>query len=295
MPDITVCHDGPENELQTGQVQAMTTTRPVAAGPSIDIAARALDESSVRSVDRAASLLIALGEWEGEVGVTELARSLGLHKSTASRLLATMQKRGLVEQDRETGKYKLGLALVRLGGQAEKGLDLSAIAMPEIVRVALLVKETTTLGVQRGDGVMTVAWSNAVGTCHERVGRILPLHATAPGKVLLSRRPERDVIRLSAAGLTSYTAHTIVRADHLLEEVARVRRRGFATDFGEHELMVNAVAVPVFDRHANVAAALEVRAAGNRISPSRVPELTAGLLDAAAAITGGIGGVLATD
>jgi len=74
-----------------------------------------LDGNAVRSVDRAAALLLALGESQGEAGVTELARRLGLHKSTASRLLATLQKRGLVEQDDETGKYRLGLAEVNLG------------------------------------------------------------------------------------------------------------------------------------------------------------------------------------
>ena len=67
-----------------------------------------LDGNAVRSVDRAAALLLALGDAQGEAGVTELARRLGLHKSTASRLLATLQKRGLVEQDEETGKYRLG-------------------------------------------------------------------------------------------------------------------------------------------------------------------------------------------
>jgi len=68
--------------------------------------------------------------WGG--GVTELARSLGLHKSTASRLLATLQKRGLVQQDEDSGKYSLGLALVRLGGQAERTLDLRSAAMAQL-------------------------------------------------------------------------------------------------------------------------------------------------------------------
>ena len=83
-----------------------------------------LDGNAVRSVDRAAALLLALGDSQGEAGVTELARRLGLHKSTASRLLATLQKRGLVEQDDETGKYRLGLVVIRLAERAERTLDL---------------------------------------------------------------------------------------------------------------------------------------------------------------------------
>jgi len=91
-----------------------------------------LDGNAVRSVDRAAALLLALGDSQGEAGVTELARRLGLHKSTASRLLATLQKRGLVEQDDETGKYRLGLVVIRLAERAERTLDLRGIATPEL-------------------------------------------------------------------------------------------------------------------------------------------------------------------
>ena len=105
-----------------------------------------LDGNAVRSVDRAAALLLALGESQGEAGVTELARRLGLHKSTASRLLATLQKRGLVEQDDETGKYRLGLVVIRLAERAERTLDLRGIALPELERLARLTHETTGLG-----------------------------------------------------------------------------------------------------------------------------------------------------
>jgi DNA-binding IclR family transcriptional regulator len=251
------------------------------------------DADGVRSVDRAASLLLALGDWGGEAGVTEIARSLGLHKSTASRLLSTLQKRGLVEQDHGSGKYRLGRALVRLGGQAERRLDLRSIAMPEIERVARALKETTTLGVFESDSVITIAWSDPSGAGHDRSGRNLPLHATAPGKILLSNRPEREVMRLAKMGFTPYTSHTIVRVDLLLEEIARVRKRGFATAFGEHEIAVNAVAMPVFDQRGSIVAALEVRAPVNRIPPSRVPALIDRLRDAAAAITEHIGGVVA--
>lgn len=258
------------------------------------VASTGSDPNAVRSVDRALSLLIALGDWDGEVGVTEIARSLGMHKSTASRLLATLQLRGLVSQDHDSGKYRLGLALVRLGGQAEKALDLRAIAMPELTSVARFVKETTTIGVLQGDTVVTVGWSDASGVGRNRSWSYLPLHATAPGKVLLSSRPEREVIRLAKVGFTPYTSRTIVRVDLLLEEVARVRRRGFATAFGEHEPAVNAVAMPVFDRRGAVAAAVEVRASGSRLGPSRVPELVETIRHAAAAITEHIGGVAAS-
>ena len=146
-----------------------------------------LDGNAVRSVDRAAALLLALGDSQGEAGVTELARRLGLHKSTASRLLATLQKRGLVEQDDETGKYRLGLVVIRLAERAERTLDLRGIALPELERLARLTHETTGLGLLDGDTMLAVAQVDgpnliAVG---DWTGRATPLHCVASGKVLL--------------------------------------------------------------------------------------------------------------
>lgn len=249
------------------------------------------NRNAVRSVDRAASLLLAMGESDGPVGVSELALRLGLHKSTASRLLATLQERGLVEQNRGSGKYRLGLAVVRLGGHAEKMLDLRAIALPALESVSRAVKETSSLGELQGDSVVEVAWSDPSGRTHDPRLWSRPVHATASGKVLLSNLPEREVVRLSKIGFTPYTPNTIVRLDLLLEELSRVRKRGFATAFGENEACQNAVAVPVFDPRASVVAALEVRGSGSRLPFSRVPELVAGIRDAAALITERIGGV----
>src|SRR4026209_2669860 len=110
-----------------------------------------LDGNAVRSGDRPSALLLALGECKGEAGVTELARRLGLHKSTASRLLATLEKRGLVEQDDETREYRLGIVVLRLAETAERTLDLRALAMPELGRLARATRETTGLGVLDGD------------------------------------------------------------------------------------------------------------------------------------------------
>jgi IclR family transcriptional regulator, acetate operon repressor len=259
---------------------------------SIASAERRIAGAEVRSVDRAASLLLALGELQGEAGVSELARAIGLHKSTASRLLATLEKRRLVHQDEDSGKFRLGLAVVRLGGQAERSIDLRLVSMSELESLARSVRETTSIHVRRGDDALTLAYSDSSGMGRDRTGRTWPLHATAPGKVLLARQPEREVIRLSRRGLERFTSNTIIRVDLLLDELARVRQRGFATAFGEHETGVNAVAVPVFDQRGAVVAALEIRAAGNRITPTRVPELLDRARFTAATVTAHIGGVV---
>jgi DNA-binding IclR family transcriptional regulator len=251
-----------------------------------------LDGNAVRSVDRAAALLLALGESQGEAGVTELARRLGLHKSTASRLLATLQKRGLVEQDDESGKYRLGLVVIRLAERAERTLDLRGIAMPELERLARLTHETTGLGVLDGDMLLTVAQADgpnliAVG---DWTGRSVPLHCAASGKVLLAALAEREVLAIVRRGLTPYTERTLVELEPLLEELARIRRRGYSTALGEFELGLNAVAAPVHDARGAVVAAVHVWGPGFRITPRRIPELAAHARETAAAISIRLGG-----
>ena len=251
-----------------------------------------LDGNAVRSVDRAAALLLALGECQGEAGVTELARRLGLHKSTASRLLATLQRRGLVEQDEESGKYRLGLVVIRLAERAERTLDLRGISMPELERLARLTHETTGLGVLDADSLLTVAQADgpnliAVG---DWTGRSTPLHCVASGKVLMAAIAEREVLRIVRRGLARYTERTITELEPLLEELARIRRRGYATALGEYELGLNAVSAPVHDARGNVVAAVDIWGPAFRLTPRRIPELAVHAREAAAAISVRLGG-----
>jgi len=255
----------------------------------------ALDGNAVRSVDRAAALLLALGDSQGEAGVTELARRLGLHKSTASRLLATLERRGLVEQDDESGKYRLGLVVIRLAERAERTLDLRALAMTELEHLARQTRETASLGVLDGDALLTVAqregsYLAAVG---DWTGRTSPLHCVASGKVLLSAMAERDVLRMVRHGLVAHTERTITELEPLLEELARVRRRGFAIDLGEYQPSICGVAAPVRDARGAVTAAVAIWGPALRIGPRRIPELAAHVRDAAEAISLRLGGAAA--
>ncbi len=254
-----------------------------------------LEGTAVRSVDRAAALLLALGDSHGEAGVTELARRLGLHKSTASRLLATLEKRGLVEQDDETGRYRLGLVVIRLAEKAERTLDLRVIAMPELDRLARATHETTGLGIADGDQFLTVAQADgpnlvAVG---DWTGRGVPIHSVAAGKVLLAAMPEREILKLVRRGLDRFTDRTITQLEPLLEDLARIRRRGYATAFGEFEAGRNAVAAPVHDARGQVTAAVNIWGPAFRITPGRVPELVQQVRESAAAVSVRLGGTAA--
>ncbi len=254
-----------------------------------------IEGNAVRSVDRAASLLLALGDAAGEAGVTDLARRLGLHKSTASRLLATLQRRGLVEQDGETGKYRLGLVVIRLAERAERTLDLRSIALPELERLARATHETAGLGVLDSDQVLFVAQADGPSliAAGDWTGRASDLHANASGKVLLSALAEREVLRIVRRGLTRYTDRTITDLEPLLEELARARRRGWAAAVSELEHGLNAVAAPVLDARGQVIAAVELWGPAFRLNPRRLPELAVLARETASAITVRLGGVAA--
>lgn len=246
--------------------------------------------SAVRSVDRAAALLIALGDLDGEAGVTELARRLGLHKSTASRLLATLQRRGLVEQDAETGRYRLGVAVIRLAQRAELALDLRGLAQPDLDRLARATRLRAELTVHDGEGILVLAQAEtgAKGTA-ERNGPRPSIHASAAGKVLLAAMAERDVARLSRRGLPALTPRTITALEPLLAELARTRRRGYATARGEEAADVAGVAAPVVDARGAVIAAVQLRGPNARFGRDEVVELAGAARRTAAAISSRIG------
>jgi len=268
---------------------------PAAALTTVDRDRDLLNGHAVRSVDRAAALLLALGECPAEAGVSELARRLGLHKSTASRLLATLERRGLVEQDEGSGKYRLGLVVIRLAERAERTLDLRTIALPELERLARVTRETVTLGIVEADGCLTVAQVDGPNmvACPDWTGRTTPLHCVASGKVLLAAMAERDVLRIARPGLPAWTERTITGLEALLEELARIRRRGFATAFSEWIEGTNGVAVPVADARGRVIASIGVWGPAFRVTAGRVAEIVTSTREAAAAVTVRLGGAAA--
>jgi DNA-binding IclR family transcriptional regulator len=233
-----------------------------------------------------------MGEQGAGVGVTDLARLIGLHKSTASRLLSTLQRRGLVCQDPGTGRYRLGPAMARLGCQAESGLNVGVLALDELVRLAQALGETVSLEVRVGSSLARVAYADASGCGRLRGTPNLPLHATAGGKLLLAYGPERDVARLARNRLFGFTPATVVELGPLLRELMLIRKRGYASAFGELDPRVNSLAVPVFDQRSSVVAAVEVHGPALRITASRLPQILTQAEECSDRIMRRIGGLI---
>src|SRR3954454_14441352 len=151
----------------------------------------------VQSVDRALSVLEILGA-RGEAGVTEIAGELGVHKSTAFRLVAVLESRGFVEQLADRGKYRLGFGVVRLAGAAAAQLDLAQQGRPVCEALAADLEETVNIAILDSDRAVNISQVRgpAALSTHNWVGQGTPLHATSSGKVLLAYAP--DPVRKSA-------------------------------------------------------------------------------------------------
>ena len=231
--------------------------------------------SAVQSVARAVRILELLAEGPEELGVTELGRRLGVHKATASRLLATLAEHGLVERNPVTDKYRLGFGIVRLAAVVTGGLDLVRQARPVLERLAEETSETVNLAVLDGDRVVNI---DQIAAPHlvvnvNWVGKRTPLHCTSNGKVLLASLPARERARLLRGPLERLAPNTIVDKDLLQAQLLEAGVRGYAYTLEELEVGLNAVAAPVRDSGGGVIAAVSVSGPAYRFTRGRIPEV----------------------
>src|SRR5579859_7198406 len=229
----------------------------------------ARDATLIRSVDRAVAILDLLAR-DGWSSGAEVARELGVHRSTALRLLATLDRHGLVERDARTSKYRLGRRLVQLASSVRGEVDLRQVGRPVCESLARALGETVTLDVLDGDEVVPVeqaSGSTSVVSVNW-LGTRSPVHCTASGKVILAFAPDEVRARLLQGPLDRRTAGTIVDRSELEAQLAQVRQAGFARTFEELEVGLNAIAAPVRSSGGEVIAAVDVSGPAHRIDPS---------------------------
>ena len=236
--------------------------------------------NGVQSVDRALTILEVLARI-GEAGVTEVAAELGVHKSTAFRLVATLEAHRLVEQSADRGKYRLGVGVLRLAGATTARLDVVQEARPVCRQLAAATGETVNITVLSDSSALyldQVAGSSALQT-HNWVGQHIPLHATSNGKVLLSGLDPSALDRLLPS-LASYTPQTIIRKPELRAELDRVRDQGYAVAVDELEIGLTAVAAPIRNAGGDVVASMSVSGPTFRLS-ERIEEIVSLLTESA--------------
>ena len=219
------------------------------------------------AVEAALSILETLGTVH-EMGLTELARKLGLGKSSAYRLLATLIRRGYVEKDPQNDRYHLTHRLFAVGSRAADRLGLREVAQPVMERLATETGETVNLGVLDGTRVVNLHRVESPHLLRVRleVGGGVPAHATGLGKVLLAFLGQAEAARrLRGRKLERVTPRTLGDRAALWVALRRIREQGFAIDDEECSLGLRCVAAPILDHRGSVAAALSISGPTSRL------------------------------
>jgi IclR family KDG regulon transcriptional repressor len=248
-------------------------------------------DATLLTVRNAARVLKEFRSREESIGVSELGRRLGLGKSTVHRLLTTLVAEGLVEQDRRTGGYRLGIVMFELGEAVRVHLDLHAAAGPVLAQLREQTGESAQVGVL--DGV-EVVYVDRLESAHSlrlftETGRRVPAHCTSSGKVLLAHLPEPDRETCLSRPLPRLTPHTLTDPAALRAELARVRERGWAEAVNERELGVASLAAPIRDRHGEVVAAVSIGAPVARFGAGSRRRVVRALVEAGEAVSRRLG------
>ncbi len=230
----------------------------------------------IQSVCRAISILELFTSETTELGVTAISKSLGLHKSTCFGLLYTLQQLGYIQQDSDTGRYKLGLKTFQLGQAYIRGTDLRQLARPYLRELMEQTQETLHLVILEGNRAVyvdKVEGPHAM-TISSRIGQRAMLHCTGVGKALMAHMPEEEWNSLLGGDLKSFTEHTITDKDRLAEHLHTIRQRGYSIDDQEIEIGLRCVAAPIFDASGRALAAISLSGPVTRIDNDKLEELS---------------------
>ncbi|MHB8612228.1 MAG: IclR family transcriptional regulator [Candidatus Dormibacteraceae bacterium] len=247
-------------------------------------------DSGVRSVERAIAILDALAQGGWRTGA-EIARELNVHRSTALRLLGTLERHAMVERDPRSAKYRLGRRLPQLAGVVSGESDLRSLARPVCESLAGALGETVTLDILVGGEIVPIEQATASTSVVSVnwLGRRTPAHCTASGKVILAFGPTEVRERVLGRPLERSTAHTITGGAELKAQLTEALEDGFARTYEELEVGLDAIAAPVFAAGGEVVAALDVSGPSHRLRVEGRPELVRLTLDAAADLSRRLG------
>ena len=262
-----------------------TTTKPVTPPADPEVV-----PTQVQSVDRALTVLDLLAQ-HGEVGVTDLAGELGVHKSTAFRLVTALERRHLVEQVGDRGKYRLGLGILRLAAATTARLDVAKESQAVCERLARELDETVNIAILDGAWAMNVLqeYGNAAIGSRNWIGQRTPLHATSSGKVLLAFADETLRKAILTAPLERYTDRTVIESKALHRQLDEAVKRGWASTNEELEIGLTAIAAPLRNSAGRVVAAISVSGPSYRLTPGSFDDAAGPLLAGAREISARLG------
>ena len=237
------------------------------------------------TVRRAVTVLDVLADSARDLGTNEIARRAGVNPSSVSRLLATLAGDELVRRVPDSGRWRLGPRLIRLGHAALDRVDLRELARPHLVALTEATGETATLSVPGAHSAVTVDFAQSASSVRSvaEIGRPSVSHATAVGKVFLAYGGGP----IPKGPLQSFTARTITERAELARVLGEVRERGWAEAVGERENDLNGIAAPVVDARSGLVAILGLQGPAGRFDLPVMRRAVRHLLEHAAQLSPG--------
>jgi DNA-binding IclR family transcriptional regulator len=247
----------------------------------------------MKTARKTIQLLRQFTSQEPELGVSELARRLGMDRASVHRLLQAMVAENMVEQDPHSRAYRLGLGVLDLATVRISQHSLLPIALPHLDRLRDETEETVALLVaDRFEAVCIAVVESRHGVrVGYDVGERIPLHGSAGGQALLAHMGEEALDMYCAAGLARFTARTVTERPALEEILGRIREEGFAWAQDSYIEGVLSAAAPIFDPKQRIAGAVAIAGPAMRLSVNVLPRIGAQALDVARAITAEWAGV----
>ncbi|EEG76879.1 IclR family transcriptional regulator [Dethiobacter alkaliphilus] len=234
------------------------------------------DRHTVQSVERALKILIVLAEAGTPLTLTQIRDKADLNISTAHRLLHTLMNDGFINQDKDNGKYLLGLRTFEVGHAALYSMDIRTTARPFLQELVDRCNETTNLAILDQGEVVYIDQIESLNMIKifARVGSRGPAHCVGAGKALLAQLSDRELKLFieQKAPLERFTEFTICDPEKLIAEMAKIRKHGYALDNGELEEGVRCVAVPVWDYENKAIAAISVSGPDTRLTDAFILE-----------------------
>ncbi|WP_276352227.1 IclR family transcriptional regulator [Cohnella caldifontis] len=245
----------------------------------------------IQSLDRALTILDLFDENNRELKITEISARVGLHKSTVHSLLKTLQLHRYIEQD-ENGLYRLGMRLLEKGQLLLQGLDIREIASKPLQELSGETGQTVHLVIRDGaEGVyIDKVEGSKAAIRYSRIGRRVPLHSSAVGKVLAAFLPDSEWGKVLAGYEYSiHTPNTIATEEAFREELQAVRKAGQAFDREENEPGVRCAAAPVYDHNGHIAAAISISTMASAVDDRELAAFAERLRGTAERISAGLG------
>lgn len=231
-------------------------------------------DGRIQAIDRAVMILRLFSEKRRELRLSDIASDLGLNKSTVYGILSTLKYHGLIDQDEESQKYRLGLGLLELGSIVKNSMDIREIAEPLIKEICDQVQETVHLGTLDKLEVVYIdkQESNQSMRIFTNVGARKPAYCTAVGKAMLAYLPQDVLMELLPDEMPKFTPKTFGTKSELMKELSKIRENGYAVDDEEYNEGLKCVGAPIFDHAGNAKYAVSVSGPAIRMTTDKVKE-----------------------